>query len=79
MREWLSGRASPCQGESRGFDPRLPLQVCLSMVGGKLGYRVPLDRPGRTERGFPGHIYRHSGQVHMHAPTQHRSRSVAGY
>ncbi len=25
MREWLSGRASPCQGESRGFDPRLPL------------------------------------------------------
>jgi hypothetical protein len=26
MREWLSGRASPCQGESRGFDPRLPLQ-----------------------------------------------------
>ena len=22
MREWLSGRASPCQGESRGFDPR---------------------------------------------------------
>src|SRR5437588_10559283 len=31
MREWLSGRASPCQGESRGFDPRLPLQVCLSI------------------------------------------------
>src|SRR5437867_12438307 len=30
MRELLSGRASPCQGESRGFDPRLPLQVCLS-------------------------------------------------
>ena len=25
LREWLSGRASPCQGESRGFDPRLPL------------------------------------------------------
>ncbi len=31
MREWLSGRASPCQGESRGFDPRLPLQVYLSL------------------------------------------------
>src|SRR6266571_773363 len=29
MREWLSGRASPCQGESRGFDPRLPLQAHL--------------------------------------------------
>ena len=27
MREWLSGRASPCQGERRGFESRLPLQV----------------------------------------------------
>ena len=25
MRKWLSGRASPCQGEGRGFDSRLPL------------------------------------------------------
>ena len=25
MREWLSGGASPCQGEGRGFDPRLAL------------------------------------------------------
>ena len=25
MREWLSGRASPCQGEGRGFDLRLSL------------------------------------------------------
>ena len=25
MREWLSGIASPCQGEGRGFDPRLAL------------------------------------------------------
>ena len=25
MREWLSGRASPCQGEGRGFKSRLPL------------------------------------------------------
>ncbi len=25
MREWLSGRASPCQGECRGFESRLPL------------------------------------------------------
>src|SRR5579875_2840740 len=30
MREWLSGRASPCQGESRGFDPRLPLPFHLA-------------------------------------------------
>ncbi len=26
MREWLSGRASPCQGESRESESRLPLQ-----------------------------------------------------
>ncbi len=26
MREWLSGRASPCQGECRGFESRFPLQ-----------------------------------------------------
>ena len=26
LRKWLSGRASPCQGEGRGFESRLPLQ-----------------------------------------------------
>ena len=26
LREWLSGRASPCQGEGREFESRLPLQ-----------------------------------------------------
>ena len=26
MREWLSGGAPPCQGEGRGFDPRLALE-----------------------------------------------------
>ena len=26
-REWLSGRASPCQGECRGFESRLPLHI----------------------------------------------------
>ena len=25
LREWLSGRASPCQGERREFESRLPL------------------------------------------------------
>ena len=32
MREWLSGGASPCQGEGRGFDPRLALLVCPKVV-----------------------------------------------
>jgi hypothetical protein len=35
MREWLSGRASPCQGESRGFDPRLPLPFSATSPSGK--------------------------------------------
>ncbi len=26
-RKWLSGRASPCQGEGREFESRLPLQI----------------------------------------------------
>ena len=30
MRKWLRGRASPCQGEGREFESRLPLQ-CLRM------------------------------------------------
>ena len=34
MREWLSGRASPCQGERREFESRLPLQ--------KMGCKVSL-------------------------------------
>ena len=28
MREWLSGRALPCQGKCREFESRLPLQIC---------------------------------------------------
>ena len=32
MREWLSGRASPCQGECRGFESRLPLQKVFRTV-----------------------------------------------
>ena len=30
-RQWLSGRASPCQGEGRGFESHLPLQEKLSL------------------------------------------------
>ena len=34
MREWLSGRASACQGECRGFESRFPLQHlhCLYFI-----------------------------------------------
>ena len=29
LREWLSGRASPCQGERREFESRFPLHTAL--------------------------------------------------
>ena len=35
-RKWLSGRASPCQGEGREFESRLPLQYHKSLVNGFL-------------------------------------------
>src|ERR1700730_16323996 len=31
LREWLSGRALPCQGRCRGFESRLPLQNFLKL------------------------------------------------
>ena len=32
MRKWLRGRASPCQGEGREFESRLPLQFYADVV-----------------------------------------------
>ena len=32
-RKWLSGRASPCQGEGREFESHLPLQYISSRLG----------------------------------------------
>ncbi len=49
LRKWLSGRASPCQGEGREFESRLPLHTlegrgkgnpCLVFPLSKLGCRV---------------------------------------
>ena len=34
MREWLSGRASPCQGERREFESRLPLHIKPTQTSG---------------------------------------------
>lgn len=36
MREWLSGIASPCQGEGRGFDSRLALETRRKVVSGRM-------------------------------------------
>ena len=56
MRKWLSGRASPCQGEGRGFDSRLPLQKY-----GGCSQVVKTQDCGSCMRGFdphhPPHIY----------------------
>ena len=32
MRMWLSGRASPCQGEGREFESRHPLHFFVSLA-----------------------------------------------
>ena len=50
MREWLSGRASPCQGERREFESRLPLHfrvkrrvlrllICKKQISGSGSHR----------------------------------------
>src|SRR2546429_9360433 len=49
MREWLSGRASPCQGESRGFDPRLPLPFLIHLHLTFAGLVCILSLKGRQD------------------------------
>ena len=39
VREWLSGRASPCQGEGREFESRLALFISAKCIIVLLGYR----------------------------------------
>ena len=36
---WLSGRASPCQGEGRGFESRHPLGSSLGSTSGGVAER----------------------------------------
>ena len=38
LRKWLRGRASPCQGEGRGFESRLPLHVPLAQLDRAFDY-----------------------------------------
>ena len=52
MREWLSGRASPCQGECRGFESRLPLQKFFRTVF--LWRYSQVVRPGSAKPSSPG-------------------------
>ena len=55
MREWLSGRASPCQGERREFESRLPLQNPHTFVCGfflfpeKIYYAICCGCPEKKE------------------------------
>ncbi len=55
-RKWLSGRASPCQGEGRGFKSRLPLhasQAARSLASGLMG-RAPRCRHTPRRRSSAG-------------------------
>ena len=38
MREWLSGGASPCQGEGRGFESRLALQNNKKRISERISF-----------------------------------------
>ena len=58
MREWLSGRASPCQGEGRGFDPRLALFINGSVVDSHSATVFVLPETGYGEKKIK-RIYRY--------------------
>ncbi len=45
-REWLSGGASPCQGEGRGFDSRLALFYLFSHSGFNPDFFLPSEAIG---------------------------------
>ena len=54
-RKWLSGRASPCQGEGRGFESHLPLHFyCRSggMVDAAVSKTVGAKTPCRFDSGL---------------------------
>ena len=47
LREWLSGRASPCQGECREFESRLPLHKHeISSLGDPMGANILMRTVG---------------------------------
>ena len=53
MREWLSGRALPCQGKCRGFESRLPLQIWYHRQAVRQRSAKPLfpgSNPGGTSK-----------------------------
>ena len=50
MREWLSGRALPCQGKCRGSESRLPLHLWHHSQAVRHGSAKPLS-PGSNPGG----------------------------
>ena len=53
LREWLSGRALPCQGKCRGFESRLPLQIWYHRQAVRQRSAKPLfpgSNPGGTSK-----------------------------
>ena len=53
MREWLSGRALPCQGKCRGFESRLPLHKWYHRQAVRQRSAKPLfpgSNPGGTSK-----------------------------
>ena len=51
-RTWLSGRASPCQGEGRGFESRRPLGRCLRAPDVEAGTPATAGWPSGLGKGL---------------------------
>jgi hypothetical protein len=45
LRAWLSGRASPCQGEGRQFESGRPLEAKVQVTGHSLGHQRVTQGP----------------------------------
>ena len=84
MREWLSGGASPCQGEGRGFDPRLALSNSQEEIPGSFRVRqgiepsVRLVLPHsvgakRSPLGTSAPVSPPARSAHRQMPTGHRA------
>ena len=78
MREWYSGSTSPCQGEDRGFDPRLALTEIGQPFGCPISVstrQIWLKPPRGRERiwaGSPAHILSR-GRIRCFSDSSNRS------
>ena len=64
MRKWLRGRASPCQGEGRGFESRLPLHITSVEILTQ-GFPKGLVESNRFDVGIPSSAPSSPGRLQL--------------